>query len=340
MSYSTGKPLFSTAAKFGLADDAKQKNANQYFSLVRDVGAKTPGSNDVFSGPFLFKAKESQEFLFANGKVSTKQGTGGGAHYYQDECYFLLYPGKFGFQSMFRLVSLAGDGPRVISVPSGGTSVVDQAFSILNEIDSDQYFWFDYEDMKLDRIVYEPAALGQPPSGKVVLGATQYFFNNGPATQTQKIEYTEVLSNTNSFQYTGGLMYSETFEASGGLPVVANGKVVVGSTQSVGWTLGTVQMVDETHNVQISLNIPPYTNASAVVTISVGKAEVPYILYLSSKLTGTRAQSKGIYRGSTGWDTTVIYGKVSPFARLVEPWECRRDTPNPIPLAANTRPTD
>jgi hypothetical protein len=39
-----------------------------------------------------------------------------------------------------------------------------------------------------------------------------------------------------------------------------------------------------------------------MATVHVGTLEVPYTLYLSSKSTGTKAQTKGIWHGVSSWD--------------------------------------
>ncbi|KAJ7752340.1 hypothetical protein B0H16DRAFT_1317483, partial [Mycena metata] len=326
ISYSTGKPFFSTAPAFGLASDAKNKDPNQYFSLIPATG--------THSGLYLIRGKKSKEALFSNKRVSTTAGSGG---QFTDDCFFKLVPGKFGFKGQVRLV--APSTSTVITVPSGSTRVVNQPFNEKDDPASAQFLSFQYDDMSVDGIQYDL------PNAKILEDAPAEigrgtFHNPTTVPQPNEFKRTKISSETSTFEFLAGFTLSAeaTFEA--GIPVVSSASFTLGVSTSQQWTWGKSSIVQRTYSVSSSIVTNPNYQTVVVSTYTIGKLQVPFTIYSTSKATGVKVTTEGVWTGTSGWNvqTNLINtGLGSPALTGSSSSTPVEKAPSKVAITSNTR---
>jgi hypothetical protein len=84
--------------------------------------------------------------------------------------------------------------------------------------------------------------------------------------------------------------------------VIAEEEFRVDVSVSQTWTYGKEDSFSVAYTATFPVKVGPHATVHAVSTVNVGTLEVPYTLHLSSKRTGTKAQTQGIWRGVSSWD--------------------------------------
>ncbi len=90
------------------------------------------------------------------------------------------------------------------------------------------------------------------------------------------------------------------FEA--GVPIVAEAEFNVETSLSNEWKWGEQNSFSKSYTATFPVKAGPHETVRAVSTVNKGEIEVPYTIHLSSKSTGTKTETKGIWRGVSTWD--------------------------------------
>ncbi|KAJ7451332.1 hemolytic lectin [Mycena latifolia] len=286
--YVSSRALYSRTSKeptFGgfLASVAPYQD--QYFSLVKGTGDK--------GGLFLIKSRETGYVLFSRAHPAPHVGHINGRY---DDNWFKLDPGTGQFTSMVRLVVPSTE---TVVVSRDNTDEIDN-YPAKHQVYPDQFFAFEYEDMVVDRIEYE-LRLGKIIASTPRVLASQTLDNNTDHKQEMSFAMSEKQTQTSSFDYTTGLTLSVGATIKAGIPEIAEGEFRMDTSISETWTYGKTESFEKTYTASFPVKAGPHMTVHAVSTVNVGTLEVPYTLYLSSKSTGTKAETRGIWRGVSSW---------------------------------------
>ncbi len=86
------------------------------------------------------------------------------------------------------------------------------------------------------------------------------------------------------------------------IPFVADGKFSIESSNTNTWTWGE----STTYTIQFTATFPvkagPHESIRATAVVNQGTLDVPYTLYWSSKSSGVKVETKGIWHGVSAWD--------------------------------------
>ncbi|KAJ7715782.1 hemolytic lectin [Mycena olivaceomarginata] len=270
-------------------------NASNRVLYSRSSGKPTFGSIPETSGTalFLIKGRQSGMVLYSRNSSPYVDHAGGNGMY--DDNWFNLEAGKGQYAGMTRL-----------AVPATNTVVVSRGEEITNfhggtDIYANQYFKFQYEDMVVDRIDYD-LKLGKVVGSAPRVLATETLVNKSASEQEMSFSISETQTHTSKFEYSTGLTVSVGATFKGGIPVFAEEELRVDVSVSQTWTYGKEDSFSVAYTANFPVRVEPHATVHAVATVHVGTLEVPYTLYLSSKSTGTKAQTKGIWRGVSSWD--------------------------------------
>jgi hypothetical protein len=228
-----------------------------------------------------------------------------------------------GFKGMTRIVVPYSN--TVLRLPKDTTTLVNQPFSESARPEGDQFFIFEYKDLEVQRIVYDFDSARVVSSRNSELAAAQYFTNLSPFNQTQTYSISATNTRTSTFEYTHGLSISGGIKASVGskchslfphdnfapadialarIPGVVGAKAEFSSDLTISGTLknGQTDVYETTHTFNKPVTTAPNHISAATTIITIGELEVPYTMYLVSKSTRGQTQSRGIWRGTTGWN--------------------------------------
>lgn len=92
---------------------------------------------------------------------------------------------------------------------------------------------------------------------------------------------------------------------------MAEAKVKISAEVSGQWKWGKVDSTSFAYTAQFPVKVQPGEAVKVSATVSSGSLTVPFTVHLSSKSTGVKTETKGIWRGVTTWDLSVHYEKIS-----------------------------
>lgn len=95
-----------------------------------------------------------------------------------------------------------------------------------------------------------------------------------------------------------------------GVPIVAEDEFTVSETLSDTLLWGQKESFTQNYSASFSYKAGPHETVRGVSTVNEGSLEVPYTVHLSSKSTGAKTESKGIWRGVSSWDLRHTISKV------------------------------
>lgn len=182
---------------------------------------------------------------------------------FHDENWFKFEPGTGKFAQFFRLRNYENNNklssrtepePLLVNYP-GDVSILE-----------DQYSFFDFEDMKIDRVEYEinqTKMLDTLP--KVIGRSTQR--NDTDVNQTVEFDFSRTVTNTSTFDYKLG--FNITVGASGnvGIPFIAEGEVKVEASNSHDFSWGTTKSESVTFSARFPATTPPHHKVIATATV-------------------------------------------------------------------------
>ncbi|KAJ7473451.1 hemolytic lectin [Mycena latifolia] len=292
--YVSARALYSRKSQeptFGSILATEGPYPDNYFSLVKGTGA-----ND---GLFLIKNRVSGNVLYSRRSAAPWVGhihlNDDGGH---PDTWFKLVPGEAQFASMARLWT---PDPDMVIVSRANTDNITNYPFTKSEPEPIQFFTFEYEDMLVDRVEYDLKAGKIMTSTPRVL-ATQTLPNDTSIQQDMSFSMEESVTETSSFDYTTGLTLSVGVTIKAGIPEIAEVEFRVDESFNKSWTYGKTESIQKTYKANFPVKAAARTKVHAVSTVNVGNLEVPYTLYLSSKSTGAKAQTHGIWRGVSSWD--------------------------------------
>lgn len=96
----------------------------------------------------------------------------------------------------------------------------------------------------------------------------------------------------------------------GSLPIVANGKISADVSASTEFTWGEKLSFSKSYVMSFTVNTTPGKIVTMVSTVERGVIEVPYTIYLSSKRTGAKAETEGMWRSDSTWDVSHTFSEV------------------------------
>ncbi|KAF9648921.1 hypothetical protein BDM02DRAFT_3128687 [Thelephora ganbajun] len=202
--------------------------------------------------------------------------------------WFKIEPGSGQYTNYFRLIT-----------PSEGLTLFcrsypDPTFGNYTEngFHPDQLFGFFWEDMKVDKIEYNLDA-GKIISSTPITLAEQVLTNNTASEQEMAFNVNKGVTNSSTFEYSTGFTVTVGMEFSVGIPFIADGKVKVETSTTE-------------YSTQYTATFPvkagPGKSVRASSVANQGTLDVPYTIYMSSKSTGVKVETKGTWRGVSSWD--------------------------------------
>ncbi|KAL0572240.1 hypothetical protein V5O48_009722 [Marasmius crinis-equi] len=250
-------------------------------------------------GLVAIKGKKSGKVLFSRGGGDPCLGHTDGDGKYNDN-WFTIEPGTGKYAKTFRLyppstnraiVSRLHTQPEVFNHPK-------------DDVHSDHHwsYMFDFEDMQIDKVEYaldEGRIIRQVP----VILADKVLPNKTSATQTLTLEVNERVMHTSEFRYEFGINFKVGVQFKAGIPFVGEkGDLSFGLSSSSKWTWGKSDSTEKAWRVTFTVVAPPGKTVYATAVVSHGELEVPYTIFVSSKSTGVKTETKGIWRGVSSWN--------------------------------------
>lgn len=89
-----------------------------------------------------------------------------------------------------------------------------------------------------------------------------------------------------------------------GIPLIAEGEFAVDTAAPNEWTWGAPHPASFTKKYAATFRVKagPHETVHVVSTVNKGELEVPCTVRLSSKSSGAKAETKGVWRGVSSWD--------------------------------------
>ncbi|KAI0267340.1 hemolytic lectin [Gloeopeniophorella convolvens] len=279
---------------------------DQHFTLIHGTGKH--------AGKYAIKGKVSGKVLYSRNKDSPTVWHIGGNGAYEDN-WFELEPGTGEYKGHFRL-----------KTPSQGMVIYSRAkddptFSnyYASSIYSDHFFKYVFEALNFDGVDFDVS------NGKIISTerwavSSQTIANDACQTQhftiaiLEKRSQSSLLSEGNGFPAVKGTVYKAN------VPVVNDDdKIVIDGNTSHQLTYEGTDTWLKTHQGNFPVTIEPHKSVKVVSYVTHGDIEVPYTINFSSKTTGTKTYTKGVWRGTATWhlrsevaSTSDITGHASP----------------------------
>ncbi|KAJ3485529.1 hypothetical protein NLI96_g4885 [Meripilus lineatus] len=262
--------------------------SDQWFTLIHGTGNR--------KGTYAIKGKVSGNVLFSREGPAPNVGHVAGNGQYDDN-WFKLEPGKGQYSKQFRLIT-----------PSAGVAVFSRTkmepylWNIAQgQVYSDQHFSYIFEDMNVDRIEYD-LNLGKIISSNPLVLANQTLTNKTDHEQEMSFQLNETATHTSTFEYSTGFTITIGMSFKAGIPLIAETEFTVEASSTNQWTWGEQTSFSKSYTATFPVKAGPHETVRAVSTVNKGELEVPFTMYLSSKSTGTKTETKGIWRGVSTWD--------------------------------------
>ncbi|KAJ3492365.1 hypothetical protein NLI96_g33 [Meripilus lineatus] len=275
-----------------------------YFRLLgylsQHVIVSGVGPNEVHQAPVQNEAR-NQYFTLIHGTGSRRGPRpnvghvgGNGQH---NNNWFEFEPGKGQYTKQFRLIT-----------PSDGVALVSRTHRApyfwnhpRGDIYPDQHFCFLFEDMRIDRIDYD-LDVGKIISSTPLLLASQTLTNNTNQEQEMSFSLNETTSHTSTFEYSTGFTLATGTEFKAGIPLFAEAKFTIDASATNQWTWGEQTSFSKSYTITFPVRAGPNETVRAISTINRGELEVPFTMHLSSRISGTKTETKGVWRGLSTWD--------------------------------------
>ncbi|KAG8985086.1 hypothetical protein FRB94_012017 [Tulasnella sp. JGI-2019a] len=287
LGYASQYVIFShTNAEPQVGQITSQDYSDQLFVLIHGTEGR--------KGTYGIKSKATGNVLFSRPRQSPNVGHISGNGQYNDN-WFKLEPGKGQFTKQFRLITAS------VALVSR-THVEPHLWNHpQEEVFPDQYFSFLFEDMRIDRVEYD-LKLGKIISSTPTILADQTFKNDTNHEQEMSFQLNETTTHTSTFEYALGfaITIGATFKAD--IPIVAGAELSVSTSLSNKWKWGEQNSFSKSYTATFLVKAGPHQTVRAVSTVNKGDIEVPYTIYLSSKGTGAKTETKGVWRGVSTWD--------------------------------------
>ncbi|OBZ73067.1 hypothetical protein A0H81_07245 [Grifola frondosa] len=270
--------------------DDENEIGDQYFTLIHGTGSR--------QGLYAIKGKATGKVLFSRPTPDPRVGhiDGDGTH---NDNWFKLEPGKGQYAKMFRLLcphtntvifSRVGIDPEVSNFPGPP-----------DLIHPDHHFSFRFEQMQIDKIEYD-LQLGQIISSTPMILANQTLTNNSGLEQEMHFELNRTETHTSTFEYGVGFTISIGATTKAGIPFFAEAELRIDTSFTNDWRFGQSNEFSKSYTASFPVRAGPHMTVRAVSTVNKGELEVPYTIFLSSKSSGVKVETKGRWRGVSTWD--------------------------------------
>ncbi|KAK7033618.1 hypothetical protein VNI00_012617 [Paramarasmius palmivorus] len=261
---------------------------DQYFTLIHGTGSR--------KGTYAIKSKVTGYVLYSRTFRNPHVGHTPGDGEFGDN-WFEIEMGTGKRAGHFRLVT-----------PEVGVALFSRTFrkpyignNPAHEVYDDQYFSFLFEDMKVDKVEYDLKE-GKIISTTPMVLTNQTLENKSDHEQEMSFALNKTVTHTSSFQYTTGFTITIGSTFSAGIPGVGEIGLTLDRSFSNEWTWGKEDSVAKSYTATFPVKAGPKQTVRAVSTVNKCDLDVPYTIYMSSKSTGTKVETKGIWRGVTTWN--------------------------------------
>ncbi|KAH7885611.1 hemolytic lectin [Phlebopus sp. FC_14] len=261
---------------------------DQYFTLIHGTGAH--------EGTYVIKSLKTGYVLFSRRTSQPYVGVVSGDGQYSDN-WFEIKPGTGQYVQQFQLITPSNN--LVLYSRTNAAPYIGNVYTY--DFYPDQYFSFVWEDMQVDKVEYD-LKLGQIVSSTPLIIANQTLTNNSSHEQEMTFVLNETVTHTSTFEYSLGLTITvgTTFKA--GVPIVAEAEFSLDFSVSNQFTWGQTTEFSESYTAKFPVKAGPGKTVRAVSTVNKGELKVPYTIILSSKRTGVKTETKGIWHGVSSWD--------------------------------------
>ncbi|KAI0758163.1 hemolytic lectin [Fomes fomentarius] len=261
---------------------------DQWFSFLHGSGNN--------SGLVAIKGRKTGKVLYSRRQDDPRVWhiAGDGAH---PDNWFKLEAGNGQYASYVRFIT-PREGMALFSRTNQEPYFLNH---ITNQPSSDQYFRFIWEEMKVDRVNFDLDD-GKIISSTPIVLAEQVLTNKTDHEQEMSFSLDKSVTNESSFQYNTGFTVTVGTEFSVGIPFVADSTFSIQASSTNEWTWGKTTSYTTQFTATFPVKAGPNETIRAGAVVNQGTLDVPYTLYWSSKSSGVKVQTKGIWHGVSCWD--------------------------------------
>ncbi|KAF3484075.1 hemolytic lectin LSLb [Arthroderma uncinatum] len=270
----------------GVADD-------QWWQLVPGTG--------TYNGYYLIKSKYTGKVIFSRASPDPRVGHIGGDGMYADN-YFKFEEGSGKHKGQFRVRNYSSD---MVLFSRESQSPYLGNYSGTAGVYDDQYWFFHFEDMTLNRVEYK-LDQGQIIASNTETIGTESVTNGSDINQTVEFELSDTKSTSTNFEHSHGFTVGVEVSGKVEIPFVAEGELKVSASTTHTWTWGKTETESKTFTSKFSAAAPPHKKVTATASITRATVEVPYTMYWRSVATGNEVSSSGTYRGVTFWNLSSV----------------------------------
>ncbi|KAI0185653.1 hypothetical protein EV127DRAFT_411938 [Xylaria flabelliformis] len=291
---STNEVLFSREKNPSFGQFEGDTFADQWWHLV-------PGTGE-YEGRYLVKSNFTDKVLFSRTHKKPHVDHIDGDGKWADQ-WFKLEPDTGDRENWFRIRNTSSD-----TVVHSGDGVDNIGAD--DEKNDDQYWCFEFEDMKFVGIDYkidEHKILSNTPEA---IGSDSITNEDTDTDQSNNIIITQTKTVTSIHEQTHGVTIKASFTWRLGVPVVADtNNITLEVSQNNEWKTGEHISDTKTFTVTVPVIAKPGTKITATVTATKSELEVPYVMTWKSAKTGYQFKTKGVYKGTSYWNVETVVKK-------------------------------
>ncbi|KAF8662711.1 hypothetical protein AX16_001153 [Volvariella volvacea WC 439] len=278
--------IFSRTHQAPQVDVWGSKFDDQYFTLIHGTGER--------QGLYAIKSKQTGLVLFSRNAESPFVGHVWGEGHFADN-WFKFERGEGQYTDSFRLItphnnlvlfSRTGVRPYLGNSPAG-------------QLNDNQYFSFEWEDLEFVGINWDLA------QGRIVSSETVIIYERQANISPLSIFLPpEPVNHTSTFEFRSGLPLRTGFEFRGGIPTVTDNGFQIDPNYMGVWKFGQTTSFSKTYNPIMGILLAG--NSARSATVTKGDIEVPFVIQLKSRSTGTIAETQGVWRSNSSWNFKVL----------------------------------